>query len=353
MKGKAVKKAGLPPGSLVYAGDKIEKEKVRLTLFSYSEEVCEEKELSGIEESFKFFEKKDRIKWLNVDELHDTGIIEKIGSFLNIHSLTLEDILNTEQRPKVEEYPEYIFIVLKMIYPNISGDDLVTEQVSIVLGADYVITFQEVDGDIFGPVRERLKTGKGRIRTMGADYLAYLLMDALVDNYFIILEKFGEEIEEIEEVLLNTPQTDTLHRIHSLKWDLLSMRKSLWPLREEINNLIKSESVLVKETTILYLKDLYDHTIRAVDIIETLRDLISGMLEIYLSSISNRMNDVMKVLTIIATIFIPLTLVAGIYGMNFEFMPELHMKWTYPAVLLFMLATGLGMFFYFKKRKWL
>ncbi len=353
MKGKARKKAGLPPGTLIYAGNKTEKEKARITLFSFNEEIFEEKECADVEECFQFFEKKNNVNWLNIDGLHETEVVEKIGKMLNIHPLTQEDILNTEQRPKIEEYAEYIYIVLKMIYPDGSGDDLLSEQVSILLGANYVVTFQEVKGDIFAPVKERLRTGKGRVRTMSADYLAYLLMDALVDNYFIILEKFGEEIEGIEEVLLKNPQTETLHRIHNLKWDLLSMRKSLWPLREEINNLIKTESSLVKQSTFLYLRDLYDHTIRAVEIIETLRDLISGMLEIYLSSISNRMNEVMKVLTLIATIFMPLTLVVGIYGMNFEFMPELHIRWAYPAVLFLMLGVGVGMVFYFKKRKWL
>jgi len=350
---KTLKKAGLPPESLVYVGDKIKKEKVRITLFSYNEKDFEEKECADIEECLQFIEKKNNVKWLNIDGVHDTRIIEKIGGLFNIHSLTQEDILNTEQRPKVEEYPEYIYIVFKMIYPDGKGNELLFEQISIVLGADYVITFQEAEGDVFDPVRDRMRTGKGKVRTMGADYLAYLLMDTLVDNYFIILESFGEKIEDIEEILLTNPQSGTLHKIHNLKWNLLFMRKSLWPLREAINNLIRSESALVKKSTFLYLRDLYDHTIRVVDIIETLRDITSGMLEIYLSSISNKMNEVMKVLTIIATIFIPLTLVAGIYGMNFEFMPELHMKWTYPAVLLFMLGVGVGMVFYFKRKKWL
>lgn len=353
MTGKAVKKAGLPPGSLVYVGDKIKKEKVRIILFNYDEAGFEEKQCTDIDECWDCFQNKPGVKWLNIDGVYDPLIIEKIGGRLNIHSLTQEDILNTEQRPKVEEYPEYIYIVFKMIYPSAGGDDLLFEQVSIILGADYVITFQETEGDVFDHVRERIRTGKGKIRTMGTDYLAYSLMDALVDNYFVILESFGEEIEKIEEVLLSDPDSKTLHKIHNLKWKLLFMRKSLWPLRDAINNLIRSESPLVSKSTFLYFRDLYDHTIRVVDIIETLRDITSGMLEIYLSSVSNKMNEVMKVLTIIATIFIPLTLVVGIYGMNFEFMPELHIKWAYHAVLLFILGVGIGMVFYFKKRKWL
>jgi magnesium transporter len=352
MTNKSGKKAGLPPGSLVYVGDKKEKGRVGITLFDYSEQSFTEKKYTEIEECLDSLKEKRYVKWLNINGLHDIGIIEKIGSRFNLHPLTQEDILNTEQRPKVEEYPEYIYIVLKMIYPDV-GDDLFYEQVSIILGTDYVITFQEKEGDVFDPVRHRIRTANGRMRTMGADYLAYLLMDTLVDNYFIILESFGQKIEDIEEKLLTNPEIVTLHKIHNLKWDLLFMRKSLWPLREAINNLIRSEAAFVRKPTFLYLRDLYDHTIRVVDIIETLRDITSGMLEIYLSSISNKMNEVMKVLTIIATIFIPLTLVAGIYGMNFEFMPELHIKWAYPLVLLFMLGVGIAMLFYFKKKKWL
>ncbi len=348
---KSGKKAGLPPGSLVYVGDKNNQEKARITLFDYNESSFKERRLENIEECKIFLQDESTVKWLNIDGLQEVDIVRKAGSFFNLHPLTQEDILNTEQRPKAEEFPEYIYIVLKMIYSG-AQDDLLYEQISIILGKDYVLTFQEAEGDIFDAVRKRIRTGGGRVRKMGADYLAYLLMDSLVDEYFIILESIGQNIEDIEGVLLTDPEIGTLHKIHKLKWNLLFMRKSLWPLREAINNLVRSEATFVRENTFLYMRDLYDHTIRVVDIIETLRDITSGMLEIYLSSVSNRMNEVMKVLTVIATIFIPLTFVAGIYGMNFDFMPELHMRWAYPVVLFLMTGVGIGMLLYFKRKKW-
>lgn len=350
---KSQRKAGLPPGSLVYVGERGRQDRVKITLFEYSEKFCREKTCADIGEALASFAEKDTIKWLDISGVHKPDIVGALGEHLAIHPLTQEDILNTEQRPKAEEYPGYLYIVFRMIYSGRGDDKLKFEQLSILLGAGYLVTFQEAEGDVFDPVRERLRTGNGRVRKMGADYLAYLLMDSVIDNCFIILESFGEKIENIETVLLENPENTTLHRIHSLKWNLLFMRKSIWPLREAVNNLIRSESELVGQATLVYLRDLYDHTIRIVDIIETLRDLASGMLEIYLSSVSNRMNEVMKVLTIIATIFIPLTLVAGIYGMNFEFMPELHYRWAYPAVLILMLTGGLGMLGYFRRRKWL
>ncbi len=352
MTNKSQRKAGLPPGSLVYVGERSRQEKVKITLFEYCEEFCREKTCADIGEALGSFAEKSTVKWLDISGVHEPDIVRAVGERLAIHPLTQEDILNTEQRPKAEEYPGYLYIVFRMIYPD-QGDKLKFEQLSVLLGAGYLVTFQETEGDVFDPVRERLRTGNGRVRKMGADYLAYLLMDSVVDNCFIILESFGEKAENIETILLENPENTTLHRIHSLKWNLLFMRKSIWPLREAVNNLIRSESELVGQATLVYLRDLYDHTIRVVDITETLRDLASGMLEIYLSSVSNRMNEVMKVLTIIATIFIPLTLVAGIYGMNFEFMPELHHRWAYPAVLILMLAGGLGMLGYFRRRKWL
>jgi len=293
------------------------------------------------------------VTWINIDGVHQLEIIEKIGELFKIHPLVLEDIVNTGQRPKMEDFVDYIFLTLKMLRYFEGEKETKTEQVSMILGSNFVISFQESEGDVFDPIRERLRADKGRIRKMGADYLAYALMDAVVDNYFTILEKLGEGIEDMEEELVVNPTLETLQAIHHLKREMIFPRKSVWPLREVINRLERWESSLIKKSTSIYLRDLYDHTIQVIDSIETFRDVLSGMLDIYLSSVSNRMNEVMKVLTIIATIFIPLTLVAGIYGMNFRFMPELETSVGYPIVLLLMLCIGVLMISYFRKKRWL
>ncbi|MDH4221997.1 MAG: magnesium/cobalt transporter CorA, partial [candidate division Zixibacteria bacterium] len=239
--------------------------------------------------------------------------------------------------------------------PNDKNTEIVIEQISLILGSNFVISFQEgIEGDVFNPLRERIRAGKGRIRQLGTDYLAYSLIDAVVDNYFIILEKLGEKIESREEELVTNPTPETLQTIHNLKREMIFLRKSVWPLRELISKLEREESSLIHESTGLYLRDVYDHTIQVIDTVETYRDMLSGMLDIYLSSVSNRMNEVMKVLTIIATIFIPLTFVAGIYGMNFEFMPELKWHWVYPWAFWLVIAGITGfLVFYFKRKKWL
>jgi magnesium transporter len=237
---------------------------------------------------------------------------------------------------------------------NVKGTEIVTEQISLILNPNFVISFQEgIEGDVFSPIRERLRGGKGRIRGMGADYLAYSLIDAIVDNYFSILEGVGERIEDIEEEVVTNPQKGTVHSIHELKREMIFLRKAVWPLREVISTLQRGDSPLIKNTTAVYLRDVYDHTIQVIDTIETSRDMLSGMLDIYLSSISNRMNEIMKFLTIIGTIFIPLTFIVGIYGMNFESMPELKWRYGYFAVMAFMFAIGIVMLFYFKKKRWL
>ncbi|MFB0509709.1 MAG: magnesium/cobalt transporter CorA, partial [bacterium] len=303
-----------------------------------------------IEECFPFKD-KPTVTWINIDGIHKVEVIEKIGNCFNLHPLILEDILNTGQRPKIEDFGEHIFLVLKMLY--YLEKEITIEQVSLILGPNFVISFQEREGDVFNNIRERIRNNKGRIRKMGADYLAYSLLDAIVDGYFVILEKVGEEIEDIEEKLIKNPTPKTVQIIHNLKREMISLRKSVWPLREVVGVLERGESALIKKTTGIYLRDVYDHTIQVIDTIETYRDMISGMLDIYLSSISNRMNEVMKILTIIATIFIPLTFIAGIYGMNFRFMPELGWRLGYPAVLFIMVIIGIVMLFYFRRKKWL
>jgi len=312
----------------------------------------EEKEVKEIDEAFLFKDNK-RITWINIDGLQRIDVIERIGKQFGIHPLVLEDIANTGQRPKMEDYIDYLFVVLKMLQYSEEDNEIKGEQVSLILGSNWVVSFQETEGDVFDPIRERIRTNKGRIRKMGPDYLVYVLMDAIVDNYFAVLERVGERIEEIEEEIVANPSPETLQTIHDLKRQMIMLRKSVWPLREVISRLERWESKLINESTDIFLRDLYDHTIQVIDAVETFRDMLSGMLDIYMSSVSNRMNEVMKVLTIIATIFLPLTLVAGIYGMNFRIMPELEWDWGYPFALIVMLSVGIVMLLYFRRRKWL
>ena len=345
------KPAGLPPGTLIYVGER-KVETVRITYIDYDEHNFAEKQVSNIEECFAF-KTTPTVTWINIDGLHDVKIIEKLGQQFELHPLVLEDILHTGQRPKLEDFEKYIFIVLTMLSYNGDNQTVEAEQVSIVLSSNFVISFQERIGDVFDQIRDRIRNAKGRIRKMGPDYLAYSLIDAIVDSYFTILEKMGEKIELLEEQLVVEPTEQTLHQIHSLKRQMIVLRKSVWPLREVISGLQRTESALIKDSTSIYLRDVYDHTIQIIDTIESFRDMVSGMVDLYLSSISNKMNAVMKVLTIIATIFIPLTFIAGIYGMNFEDMPELRWRLGYPAVLLVMVLVAVVMLFHFRKKKWL
>ncbi|HLB72327.1 MAG: magnesium/cobalt transporter CorA [Candidatus Methanoperedens sp.] len=348
---KRSKKSGLPPGTLVHIGEK-KIEKTRITLIDYDESHILEKEVKSIEECFPLKD-KPAVTWINIDGIHQVDIMEKIGEYFGVHPLILEDILNTDQRPKQEEFETYIYIVLKMLNYIEKGNGIKPEQVSLIMGTNFVISFMESEADIFNPVRERIRNGKGQIRKMGADYLAYSLVDAIVDNYFIIMEKLGEKIEVMEEELITNPTQETLKGLHILQRELIFLRKSVWPLREVVNGLQRGESLLIHKTTRIYLRDIYDHTIEVIDIIEGLRDTVSRMLDIYLSSISNKLNEIMKVLTIIATIFIPLTFIAGVYGMNFEYMPELKWLWGYPVIWIIMTAIGILMLNYFRTKKWI
>ncbi len=347
-KGKRSEKAGLPPGTPVHIGEPRD-EKVKITLFDYDENHCSEKTLEHAEDCFPFKDKPS-VTWINMDGIHDVKLIEKIGQHFGIHPLVLEDIVNTEQRPKMEDFGNYLFVVLKMLRFN---EGIASEQVSMIIGNNYAISFQETEGDVFNNIRERIRTGKARIRKLGADYLAYSLIDSIVDNYFAILEKFGDRVEEIEESLVTNPSPEIMHTVQKLKADIAFLRKSVWPLREVINSMIRSESAIIQNSTDLYLKDVHDHTIQIVETIETFRDRLSEMMDIYLSSLSNKMNEVMKVLTIIATIFIPLTFIVGIYGMNFQYMPELEWPWGYPLVILAMLGISAVMLAYFRRKKWI
>lgn len=345
------KKSGLPPGTLVHIGER-RTDEVKITVMDYDEKGVQEKETKTIEECF-LFKDKPTVTWINVEGLHNVEIIQKLGDCYGFHPLVLEDILNANQRPKMEDYSDYLYIVLKMLHDSLSPETII-EQVSLILGQNFVISFQEgIEGDVFNSIRERIRSGKGRIRSMGADYLAYSLIDAIVDNYFVVLEKMGERVEDLEEELVKNPVSQILHEIHQLKREIIFLRKAVWPLREVISAMERGESQLVKDSTRIYLRDVYDHTIQVIDSIETSRDMLSGMLDIYLSSMSNRMNEVMKFLTIIGTIFIPLTFIVGVYGMNFEFMPELKWKSGYFSLWGIMIVIGISMVLYFKKKKWL
>ena len=348
---KASNKVGLPPGSLVHVGEK-KAEEVKITMMDYDQTSFMEKEVENVEECFPFKE-TPTITWINIDGLHHVEIIEKLGKHFNIHPLIQEDILHTGQRPKMEDFDEYILIILKMLYYDNEEDTVRSEQISIILTSNIVISFQEVPGDVFNSLRERIRNGKGRVRRMGADYLAYALIDSIVDHYFILLEKFGDRIETLEEELAQEPQPETLQAIHNLKQEIIFLRKSVWPLREVISGLERTESSLIHDNISMYLRDVYDHTIQVIDSVETYQDILSGMLDLYLSSVSNRMNEVMKVLTIFASIFIPLTFMAGVYGMNFKFMPELEWRWGYPALWIVMASVATFLIIKFKRKKWL
>jgi magnesium transporter len=348
---KRSKKAGLPPGTLVHIGEKMS-ERTKITVFEFDELSFQEREPENLGECF-LFKKEPTVTWVNVHGVHEVEILEKFGNCFGLHPLVMEDILNTDQRPKIENYGEDLFIVLKMLSYDEKKGEISAEQVSLVLRSNAVLSFTEKEKGAFTPIQERLRSGKGRLRKMGADYLAYTLLDIIVDHYFAILEKLSEKIEELEEKLVTNPTTPILQKIQNLKREMIFLRKWVWPLREVISSLERGESSWIKEGTRFYLRDVYDHTIQVMDTVETFREVLSGMMDIYLSSINNRMNAVMKVLTIIATIFMPLTFLAGVYGMNFKHMPELEWQWGYPLLWVFMILIAVFMLISFRKKRWL
>ena len=348
--GKKSKKIGLPPGTPVHIGDK-KTDKVKITIIEYNKNQFYEREVKTIEECFPLKD-KSVVTWISIVGISQIEVIEKIGTQFNLHPLVLEDIMNTEQRSKMENFEDYIFIVLKIPFYKENDKEVKVEQISMVLGPNFVISFQEIESTLFNPIRGRLRSTKSRIRKLGADYLAYCLIDIIVDTHFLIIENLEKKVENIEEDLLTNPSKKTLQAIHSLKREMIFLRKSVWPLREVISSLERIESTLIKKTTGIYLRDAYDHTIQVIESIETLREMTTGMLDVYLSSVSNQLNKIMMLLTIIGTIFIPLTFITGIYGMNFRYMPELYWRWSYPLVLLVMLIIGGLMLIYFKRKKW-
>jgi len=328
------------------------KEKLKITIIEYDKKTVQEKVNESIEKIL-LYKNSQTVTWINLNTVENIEILKEIEGHFNLHPLILENIIDTRQRPKIKDFGDSQLIIFKMLHYNKNNNSIKIEQVSVILGKNYVISFQEKEGDVFDPIRERIRNNIGFIRKAGADYLVYALIDAVVDNYFATIEKIGEEIEKLEDKIISRPNSANLRLVHKLKRDLAFLRKSVWPLREAINCMQAGESTLICKSTIPYLRDVYGHTIQVIDNVETLREIIAGVLDIYLSSINNRMNEIMKVLTIIATIFIPLTFITGIYGMNFKFMPEIKWAWGYPTVLFIMLIIGVGMLIFFKKKKWM
>ncbi len=345
------KKAGLPPGSLIATSENTES-KTTMTLYRYNESEIKTIQIESLNE-ISSISQADQQTWLNIDATHDVTLLKNLGDKIGLHPLVLEDVLNTDQRPKIEDHGNYFYIVLKMFVPNNSSWE--TEQVSLILGSDYLVSIQESNkpGDVFENARQRINGNTGKIRKQKVDFLAYSLLDLVVDNYFVVLESFGEKLEDFEQKLLTHTTSETVSQIHHFRHELILLRKSVWPLRELLSNLYRSESSLLAKETAVYLRDVYDHTIQVIDTLESFRDVLASLQDIYLSNISLRMNEIMKVLTVISTIFIPLTFLAGVYGMNFKHMPEMEWRWSYPIFWLIILATAGVMLSYFRKREWI
>jgi magnesium transporter len=343
--GQRSRKTGLAPGTLVHIGSR-KTERTNVSVIEYDDDSIRHIDVDDPGD-LAYFKDSSATSWVNIDGLHDTSLLGAIGDVFGLHPLVMEDIVNTDQRPKIEDYGKYVYIAIKQLFLDEATGDILTDHQSIVLGNGFVISAGESRTKVFKPIRERLENG-GRIRKLGADFLAYSLLDAIIDNYFDVLERLGDRVEEVEELLISRPVPDTLRKINDLKRDMLFIHKGIWPLREVINLLERGESQLVQDNTRLFIRDLYDHVIQAMDTCEIYRDILSGLLDMYLSSLSNKMNEVMKVLTIISTIFIPLTFLAGIYGMNFRNMPELEWPWGYFATLGVMAVIAAAMLTYFK-----
>lgn len=348
------RKAGMSPGTLLRSSE-IRTEEIKISVIDYDKDKIAESENATIEECLIFLDTPS-ITWINIQGVHDPKMIEALGKHFKLHPLMMEDIITTGQRSKLDDYKTTIFIVAHMLTFNEksnSKNSIVDEQVSIVLGPNYVISFLESHHDIFNPIRERIHNEHSRLRTSGADYLCYALIDSIVDNYFVILEKFDDKLVALEDELETRPTPKTLHNMQVTKRDIILLRKAVWPMREVISQFRRLECPLVKDETKVYMHDVYDHTIQAIDTIESFRDISAGMLDVYLSIISQRMNEIMKVLTVVSTIFVPLTFIASLYGMNLEYIPELHWKWMYPTVLGLMLTLVGGMLYFFKRKHWI
>lgn len=344
-------KQGLLPGTLLYVGE-CRQEKAAITLLEYDQQQVESKAFTHIDELISH-QLKLQVSWINVTGIHDVQIVGRLGEHFGIHPLVLEDIVNTNQRPKFEDHHHYSYLVVKILIPSKDGCSADIQQISLIVGTNYIISFQETNSKIFDAVKNRLYSTQGRMRSMGTDYLAYILLDSITDNYYTILEFFGNQIEHMEDQVVLTPDKDIIHEIHNLKTELLFFRKSVWPVREVIHAIQRGDSAIFTDETRIYLRDVYDHIIQVIDTIELYRDMVSGLFDIYLSSANNRLSAIMKVLTIISTIFIPLNFIASIYGMNFKHMPELEASWGYPAALGLMAVVAIFLLCFFRRRRWI
>jgi magnesium transporter len=345
------RKIGMSPGSLVHVGQRYA-EDITVEVHWFGPDGAFEREAVYDVAELESYRHRGGVLWVDVNGIHDADVIGRIGQVFNLHSLLLEDVLNAHQRPKLEQHGDQLYLVLRMLLTG--GDhDVEMEQVSIVLGDQYVLTFQERSRDTFDAVRRRLAEPSSRMRQQGADFLAYALVDTIVDNYFAVLEMVGDRIEALEDAVVLDPNRDTLTDIYDVKSTLADLRRAIWPLRDALSTLARGDSPRVSPGTLPYLRDVTDHTIRTIDTIETYRDTAATLIDLYMSSVSNRMNDIMRVLTVIATIFIPLTFIVGIYGMNFTHMPELQASWGYPGVWAVMVVIVLGLIVFFRRRGWL
>ncbi len=345
-------KSGAPPGSIVHVGKRYSG-KTAISVMDISSEKVRDRKVADVKDCAPPRKKSRTISWIDISGLHDVLLIEEFGKQFSLHPLLLEDVVNTSQRPKVEDYGTYLFFTLKMLSIQKSHGTIACEQVSVVLGDRFVISFQERPGDIFDPVRDRIRKNSEAVCVRGADYLMYTLIDIIVDNYFHVIEYIGEEIEQLENRVIRSSREDILVDIQRMKRNVLLLRRTIAPLREAVSRLEKTESPLLGEHIQHYFRDVYDHIIYVTETLETYREVLTGITEVHLSSLSKRMNEIMKVLTVIATIFIPLTFITGVYGMNFQYFPELGWRYGYAAVWIAMLVIAGGMLLYFKKRKWL
>jgi len=343
-------KSGLAPGSLVHIGD-IHHPNTQLTLVNYNQDHWEQRSLPSIDEALKYRD-EDSITWVTIEGLADPSIVEFIGEHFNIHPLVQEDILNTNQRPKLEEHEDYLYVVLKSLTPNNDQFDIKYEQVSLIILKNFVFAFKEKTDSLFSLIEKRIEIRHGRIRNMGSDYLMYSLLDIIVDQNFAILDQLDETLAALEDDIFTDPTPQMLEKIHQIKLEVIKMRRYISPVRDLTANLLRNESKIIEPSTHIYLRDVHDHVMRIIESIETHRDILSSLLDIYLSSVSSKLNEVMKILTIFSAIFIPLTFIAGIYGMNFKHMPELDWKWGYPGVWVMFITIATSLYFFFKRKGW-
>jgi magnesium transporter len=349
---RQLKRPGLPPGTVVHTGFKKE-ERSRVGFIDFDvENVNELEDVADLSVLWDLCD-SPTVSWVNVEGLHDTKLIERIGERFGLHPLVLEDIAQVGQRPKLEEYDDYLYVVLYQLEWSPEQEIVSEEQVSLVVGPDYLFSFQERRGDHFDPIRERLRSHQGKLRERGPDYLAYALIDATVDHYFTVLDRIGHVTEQIELELLDDPGPEAMRKLQHVKRELLVVRRAIWPLRDVLAALMRTESTLIREGTWVYLRDVHDHAVRVLEAVETLRDVVGGMIDLYLSQVAHRTNEAIRVLTVMASIFIPLTFIVGVYGMNFDFMPELHVRWGYPAVWGAMVVVSTGLLVWFRRRGWL